>query len=113
MLLVNRLDEKYPSENVNSIMKRLNMDESFHVFVENEESYNALMLIFETSNVKWASGSKATSLRRNYSWFENGVEEYCIFVEYSNIDKEYALWADIRQNESYYSDILIHFNKGG
>ena len=112
MLLVNRLDEKYPSENANSIMKRLNIDESFYVSVENEESYNALMLIFETSNVKWASGLKATSLRRNYSWFENGTEKYCVFVEYSNIDKEHVLWDVIQENESYYSDRLIHFNKG-
>ena len=113
MLLVNRLDEKYPSENANSIIKKLDMCESFYVSVENEESYNALMLIFETSNVKWASGSKATSLRRNYSWFKNKAEKYCVFVEYSNIDKEHVLWTAIRQNESYYSDRLIHFNEGG
>lgn len=113
MLLINRLDEKYPSENLNSIIKRLDMHESFYVSVDNEESYNALMLIFENSNVKWGSGAKATSLRRNYSWFKNEVEAYCVFVGYPNIDKEYGLSTVIRQNESYYSDRLIHFSKGG
>ena len=108
MLLVNR-----PSKDIKSIMKRLNMCESFYISIDDEESYNALMLIFETSNVKWASGSKATSFHRNYSWFKNNAERYCVFVEYSNIDKEHVLWTAIRQNESYYSDRLIHFNKGG
>lgn len=101
------------SEDIKSIIKRLDMYESFYVSVENEESYNALMLIFETSNIKWASGSKATSLRRNYSWFKNKAERYCVFAEYSNIDKKYTLWATVRQNKSYHSDRLIHFNEGG
>lgn len=108
MLLVDK-----PSEDIKSIMKRLNMCESFYIAIDDEESYDALMFIFVALSIEWASGEKANSLHRNYSWFKREANGLSVYVEYLDEDRKYILWAEIINDRSYYNDTLIHFNKGG